>query len=188
MGLEKPPPWGRRITHALEGPWGRGAGKASAVGQSGAAAVGRLGRWPGGEEGAELRPSESPLRPRGGAVGVGAAASSGSAAPASSGAAEPASSGPAAPASGRSARGRGRPRAAIPQSPWPSPRRCRNAKKEADLLAAQARLKDLEALLNSKEAALSTALGEKRNLENEVRDLRAQVAKVRWGGPGAERR
>ncbi|XP_042749678.1 lamin-A-like, partial [Lagopus leucura] len=55
---------------------------------------------------------------------------------------------------------------------------CRNAKKEADLLAAQARLKDLEALLNSKEAALSTALGEKRNLENEVRDLRAQVAKL----------
>ncbi|XP_010165178.1 lamin, partial [Antrostomus carolinensis] len=36
---------------------------------------------------------------------------------------------------------------------------------------------DVEALLNSKEAALSTALGEKRNLESEVRDLRAQVAK-----------
>uniref|UniRef100_A0A8C9FPT0 IF rod domain-containing protein n=1 Tax=Pavo cristatus TaxID=9049 RepID=A0A8C9FPT0_PAVCR len=68
--------------------------------------------------------------------------------------------------------------AAIPESPALSPRRCRNAKKEADLLAAQARLKDLEALLNSKEAALSTALGEKRNLENEVRDLRAQVAKL----------
>ncbi|KFQ91128.1 Lamin-A, partial [Nipponia nippon] len=34
------------------------------------------------------------------------------------------------------------------------------------------------ALLNSKEAALSTALGEKRNLESEVRDLRAQVAKL----------
>lgn len=54
----------------------------------------------------------------------------------------------------------------------------RNGKKEGDLLAAQARLKDLEALLNSKEAALTTALGEKRNLENEVRELRAQVAKV----------
>ncbi|NWH81630.1 LMNA protein, partial [Piaya cayana] len=54
----------------------------------------------------------------------------------------------------------------------------RNAKKEGDLLAAQARLKDVEALLNSKEAALSTALSEKRNLENEVRDLRAQVAKL----------
>ncbi|NXT09353.1 LMNA protein, partial [Prunella fulvescens] len=54
----------------------------------------------------------------------------------------------------------------------------RNAKKEGDLLTAQARLKDVEALLNSKEAALSTALGEKRNLENEVRDLRGQVAKL----------
>ncbi|NXL95243.1 LMNA protein, partial [Alectura lathami] len=54
----------------------------------------------------------------------------------------------------------------------------RNAKKENDLMTAQARLKDVEALLNSKEAALSTALGEKRNLESEVRDLRAQVAKL----------
>ncbi|NXO65381.1 LMNA protein, partial [Phainopepla nitens] len=54
----------------------------------------------------------------------------------------------------------------------------RNAKKEGDLLTAQARLKDVEALLNSKEAALSTALGEKRNLETEVRDLRGQVAKL----------
>nr|XP_020670904.1 lamin [Pogona vitticeps] len=56
--------------------------------------------------------------------------------------------------------------------------KARNAKKEGDLLAAQSRLKDLEALLNSKEAALTTALGEKRNLENEVRDLRGQVAKL----------
>ncbi|XP_014424436.2 prelamin-A/C [Pelodiscus sinensis] len=56
--------------------------------------------------------------------------------------------------------------------------KARNAKKEGDLLAAQARLKDLEALLNSKEAALTTALGEKRNLENEIRDLRAQVSKL----------
>ncbi|KAI1229895.1 Lamin-A, partial [Lamprotornis superbus] len=43
---------------------------------------------------------------------------------------------------------------------------------------SKARLKDVEALLNSKEAALSTALGEKRNLETEVRDLRGQVAKL----------
>uniref|UniRef100_A0A8C3F8R2 Lamin A/C n=1 Tax=Chrysemys picta bellii TaxID=8478 RepID=A0A8C3F8R2_CHRPI len=41
----------------------------------------------------------------------------------------------------------------------------RSAKKERDLLA---RLKD-------KEAALTTALGEKRNLENEVEELRAQM-------------
>lgn len=46
-------------------------------------------------------------------------------------------------------------------------------------MAAQARLKDLEALLNSKEAALSTALSEKRTLEGELHDLRGQVAKVR---------
>ncbi|XP_032992250.1 lamin isoform X4 [Lacerta agilis] len=54
----------------------------------------------------------------------------------------------------------------------------RNTKKEGELLTAQARLKDVEALLNSKEAALTTALGEKRNLENELRDLRGQVAKL----------
>lgn len=45
--------------------------------------------------------------------------------------------------------------------------------------AALARLKDLEALLNSKDAALSTALGEKRTLDVEVRDLKAQLAKVK---------
>ncbi|MEE6491650.1 hypothetical protein FKM82_016318, partial [Ascaphus truei] len=56
--------------------------------------------------------------------------------------------------------------------------KARNTKKEADLLAAQARLKDLEALLNSKDAALTTALGERRNLEAELRDLKAQIAKL----------
>lgn len=56
---------------------------------------------------------------------------------------------------------------------------CRNSKKEADLESALARLKDLEALLNSKDAALTTALGEKRSLETEVRDLKAQLAKVK---------
>ncbi|TRY81794.1 hypothetical protein DNTS_023118 [Danionella cerebrum] len=58
---------------------------------------------------------------------------------------------------------------------------CRNAKKEADLEGALARLKDLEALLNSKDASLSTALGEKRSLEVEVRDFKAQLAKVEGG-------
>lgn len=73
----------------------------------------------------------------------------------------------------------------VPAVPLTShhPLHCRNAKKEGDLLTAQARLKDVEALLNSKEAALSTALGEKRNLESEVRDLRGQVAKVSGGSP-----
>lgn len=54
----------------------------------------------------------------------------------------------------------------------------RNNKKESDLAGALQRLKDLEALLNSKDASLTTALGEKRNLEVENRDLKAQVAKV----------
>lgn len=45
--------------------------------------------------------------------------------------------------------------------------------------AALARLKDLEALLNSKDASLNTALGEKRALEVEVKDLKAQLAKVK---------
>lgn len=57
-------------------------------------------------------------------------------------------------------------------------RNCRNGKKESDLESALARLKDLESLLNSKDASLSTALGEKRTLEVEVRDLKAQLAKV----------
>lgn len=54
----------------------------------------------------------------------------------------------------------------------------RNSKKESDLESALARLKDLESLLNSKDASLTTALGEKRSLETEVRDLKAQLAKV----------
>lgn len=45
-------------------------------------------------------------------------------------------------------------------------------------MGALLRLKDLEALLNSKDASLTTALGEKRNLEAEVRNLKAQLAKV----------
>lgn len=54
----------------------------------------------------------------------------------------------------------------------------RNSKKESDLAAALARLRDLEALLNSKDATLSTALGEKRTLEVEIKELKAQLAKV----------
>lgn len=54
----------------------------------------------------------------------------------------------------------------------------RNTKKESDLIGALQRLKDLEALLNSKDASLTTALGEKRNLDVENRDLKAQLAKV----------
>ncbi|KAJ7985572.1 hypothetical protein DPEC_G00353470 [Dallia pectoralis] len=54
----------------------------------------------------------------------------------------------------------------------------RNGKKESDLAAALARLKDLEALLNSKDAALTTALSEKRSLDVELRDLKSQLAKL----------
>ncbi|XP_034553371.1 lamin-A-like [Notolabrus celidotus] len=56
--------------------------------------------------------------------------------------------------------------------------KARNSKKEADLVAALARLRDLEGLLNSKDASLTTALGEKRALEAEVKDLKAQLAKL----------
>ncbi|XP_056153798.1 lamin-A-like [Lampris incognitus] len=56
--------------------------------------------------------------------------------------------------------------------------KARNTKKESDLAAALLRLKDLEALLNSKDASLTTALGEKRNLEVEGRDLKGQVIKL----------
>lgn len=56
---------------------------------------------------------------------------------------------------------------------------CRNIKKESDLEAALARLRDLEALFNSKDASLKTSLGEKQALQSEVNDLKAQLAKVK---------
>lgn len=80
--------------------------------------------------------------------------------------------------------------------PHAHPRKCniwdcfgvyRNTKKESDLAGALQRLKDLEALLNSKDASLTTALGEKRNLEVENRDLKTQVAKVNWNPRSAEK-
>ncbi|XP_029466646.1 lamin-B2 [Rhinatrema bivittatum] len=51
-------------------------------------------------------------------------------------------------------------------------------KKEADLNTAQARLRDIEALFHRSEAELSTAINDKRVLEGEVADLRAQLAKA----------
>ncbi|XP_077383034.1 lamin [Festucalex cinctus] len=56
--------------------------------------------------------------------------------------------------------------------------KARNSKKESDLDAALARLRDLEALLNAKDASLNTALGEKRALEHEIKELKAQLAKL----------
>ncbi|XP_072201321.1 lamin-B3-like isoform X1 [Excalfactoria chinensis] len=51
----------------------------------------------------------------------------------------------------------------------------RNSKKEADLNLAQARMRDLDAQLNAKEADLATALNENRTLENGIRELKDQV-------------
>ncbi|XP_065276102.1 prelamin-A/C-like [Emys orbicularis] len=56
--------------------------------------------------------------------------------------------------------------------------KAQNAKMERDLQAAQARLDSRKTQLNSKEAALTTALGEKRNLESQVQELRVQVDKL----------
>jgi len=55
----------------------------------------------------------------------------------------------------------------------------RNSKKEADLNLAQARMRDLDAQLNAKEADLATALSENRTLENGLRELKDQVVTVR---------
>ncbi|XP_010723057.2 lamin-B2 [Meleagris gallopavo] len=54
-------------------------------------------------------------------------------------------------------------------------------KKDADLSVAQGRIKDLEVLFHRSEAELNTVLNEKRNLEAEVADLRAQLAKAEDG-------
>ncbi|NXA15544.1 LAML3 protein, partial [Sapayoa aenigma] len=51
----------------------------------------------------------------------------------------------------------------------------RNSKKETDLNLAQARMRDLDAQLNAKEAALATALNENRTLENELCELKDHV-------------
>ncbi|XP_035166535.1 lamin-B1 [Oxyura jamaicensis] len=52
------------------------------------------------------------------------------------------------------------------------------AKKESDFNGAQDKLKEFEAALNSKEAALATALGDKRSLEGELDDLRDQIVQL----------
>ncbi|NXC64395.1 LAML3 protein, partial [Aleadryas rufinucha] len=51
----------------------------------------------------------------------------------------------------------------------------RSSRKETDLNLAQARLRDLDAQLNAKEADLATALNENRTLENELREVKDQV-------------
>lgn len=55
---------------------------------------------------------------------------------------------------------------------------CSYAKKESDLNGAQMKLREYEAALNSKDAALATALGDKKSLEVELEDLKDQIAQV----------
>uniref|UniRef100_A0A672SM79 Lamin-B2-like n=1 Tax=Sinocyclocheilus grahami TaxID=75366 RepID=A0A672SM79_SINGR len=55
---------------------------------------------------------------------------------------------------------------------------CIYKKKDGDLALAQARIKELEAQYNKKEAALNTALSENNSLSAELADLKAQLAKA----------
>ncbi|KAM8792545.1 lamin-B1 [Eudromia elegans] len=52
------------------------------------------------------------------------------------------------------------------------------AKKESDLNGAQVKIREFEAALNSKEASLATALGDKKSLEGDLEDLRDQIAQL----------
>ncbi|XP_041030618.1 lamin-L(III)-like [Carcharodon carcharias] len=54
----------------------------------------------------------------------------------------------------------------------------RNTKKESELKSALARVRVLEASLNSQEAQLATSLNEKKNLENELSEVKAQLADI----------
>ncbi|XP_021236705.1 lamin-B1 [Numida meleagris] len=51
-------------------------------------------------------------------------------------------------------------------------------KKSSDLNAAQVKLREFEAALSAKEAALATALGDKRSQEEELEDLRDQIVQL----------
>lgn len=61
------------------------------------------------------------------------------------------------------------------------------AKKDAELSGAHARLKDLEATLNGKEAALATALSEKSSLEASLADLQGQISELDAGLAAAKK-
>uniref|UniRef100_A0A8C1X0N9 Lamin B1 n=1 Tax=Cyprinus carpio TaxID=7962 RepID=A0A8C1X0N9_CYPCA len=61
------------------------------------------------------------------------------------------------------------------------------AKKDAELGSTQARLKEAEALLNSKEAALNTAASERRALENTLTDLQLHVQELEGGLSSAKK-
>ncbi|XP_053148206.1 lamin-B1 isoform X1 [Hemicordylus capensis] len=52
------------------------------------------------------------------------------------------------------------------------------AKKESDLNIALSKLREFESALNAKEAALATALGDKKSLEGQLEDLKDQIAQL----------
>ncbi|NXY45284.1 LMNB1 protein, partial [Ceuthmochares aereus] len=52
------------------------------------------------------------------------------------------------------------------------------AKKESDFRGAQVKIREFEAALNSKEAAVATAISDKKNLEAKVEDLKDQIAQL----------
>nr|XP_020750916.1 lamin-B2 [Odocoileus virginianus texanus] len=54
-------------------------------------------------------------------------------------------------------------------------------KKEGELTVAQGRVRDLESVFHRSEAELAAALSDKRTLENDVAELRAQLAKAEDG-------
>ncbi|KAJ8392715.1 hypothetical protein AAFF_G00071990 [Aldrovandia affinis] len=61
------------------------------------------------------------------------------------------------------------------------------AKKDADLSGTQARLKDMEAALNTKEAVLATALSEKNTLVASLADLQEQILELDAGLASAKK-
>ncbi|XP_046870979.1 lamin-B1 [Hypomesus transpacificus] len=61
------------------------------------------------------------------------------------------------------------------------------AKKDSEAAGAQARLKDLEAQVNTKEAVLATALSEKRALEASLADLQGHIQELDAGLTSAKK-
>ena len=55
---------------------------------------------------------------------------------------------------------------------------CSSKKREGELTVAQGRVKDLESLFHRSEAELAAALSDKRVLESDLAELRAQLAKA----------
>ncbi|NXC74386.1 LMNB1 protein, partial [Anhinga anhinga] len=54
------------------------------------------------------------------------------------------------------------------------------AKRESDLNGAQVKLREFEVAMNSKEAALATALGDKKSLEGEIENLKDKIIQLEY--------